>query len=274
MLDSQPKHGVEDFKRMLRDQNSHFARKMTPVFLEALKDNTSGIHKNALLKLENWDYRMEASSSAALIFEIMWLELNRAMFEDELGEELYPTLLGTNIIPRNLISKMASTGKSAWCDDVRTEGVTETFSDNIQAAFTRAVDTISSMYGEDPDSWQWGELHKVSLIHPMGKVAIVNKLFGVNRGPYSIGGSFHTVCPYAYPLGRSFVANHGASERHIFNTANWDKSLTIIPTGTSGVPASSHYLDQTELYVNNQFHKDPFSREAVESSMKYKAIFD
>ena len=274
MLESQPKHGEEDFKRMLKDQNSHFARKLTPVYLEALKNQSPGIYENAYKVLKCWDYNMEASSAAALIFEIMWQELNSAIFKDELGEELYPLFLSNNIISRNLISKIAITGKSNWCDDISTAGKKEAFSDNIQTAFVLAVDTIASRYGEDPESWQWGELHKVSLMHPMGSVSIVERLFGVNRGPFPVGGSFHTVCPYAYPLGKSFVANHGASERHIYNTANWDKSLTVIPTGISGVPASPHYLDQTDMYVNNQYHRDHFSRSAVENSYKYLTIFE
>jgi penicillin amidase len=107
----------------------------------------------------------------------------------------------------------------------------------------------------------------------MGGVAIVDKLFRVNRGPYPVGGSFHTVCPYTYPAGSDFVANHGASERHIFNTADWDKSLTVIPTGTSGIPASPHYLNQTQLYINNRFHRDLFTRNMVEENMKYRAVY-
>jgi penicillin amidase len=259
---------------MLKDQNSHFARKLTPVYLEALKNQSPGIYENAYKVLKCWDYNMEASSAAALIFEIMWQELNSAIFKDELGEELYLLFLSNNIISRNLISKIAITGKSNWCDDISTAGKKEAFSDNIQTAFVLAVDTIASRYGEDPESWQWGDLHKVSLMHPMGSVSIVERLFGVNRGPFPVGGSFHTVCPYAYPLGKSFVANHGASERHIYNTANWDKSLTVIPTGISGVPASPHYLDQTDMYVNNQYHRDHFSRSAVENSYKYLTIFE
>jgi penicillin amidase len=70
------------------------------------------------------------------------------------------------------------------------------------------------------------------------------------------------------------VSDHGASERHIFHTADWDRSLTVIPTGTSGVPASPHYLDQTPLYINNQYHSDYFSREAVEAHYRYKAVFE
>jgi len=48
----------------------------------------------------------------------------------------------------------------------------------------------------------------------------------------------------------------------------------VIPTGTSGIPASPHYLDQTPLYINNLYHRDHFSREAVESNQLYKAIFE
>ncbi|MCK5135712.1 MAG: penicillin acylase family protein [Bacteroidales bacterium] len=274
MLDEKEILGTDDFKRMLRDHTSHFARKMTPVYLEALKDNTEGVYQSAHQILEQWDYNLEVTSSAALIYEILWLELNKAMFLDELGEELYPLMLDNNIISRNLINRVRVTGESRWCDDVNTEDKKESFHDNIRTAFSQAVDTIASMYGTDPALWQWGDLHKVALIHPLGSVGILDKLFKINRGPFPVGGSFHTVCPYSYPLGNSYVADHGASERHIFNTADWDASLTVIPTGTSGVPASPHYLDQTELYVNNKFHRDHFSREAVETNMKYKAVFE
>ncbi len=265
--------GTEDFKSMLRDQKSHFARKMTPLYLEALQNNTEGVYGEAYKILEQWDYHMGASSSAALIYEILWLELNSAIFHDELGDELYPFVLQNNVIPRNLINRVRITGESIWCDDVTTSEVTESIEDNIRTAFHHTVDTLSAMYGSDPSKWQWGDLHTLKLMHPMGGVSIVDQLFKVNRGPYPVGGSFHTVCPYSYPLGKSFVSDHGASQRHIYNTADWDQSLTVIPTGTSGVPASPHYLDQTDLYVNNKFHKDHFSRSAVETHHRYKAVF-
>jgi penicillin amidase len=215
---------------------------------------------------------MQASSSAALIFEIMFLELNSAMFEDELGEHFRQ--LAYNAIAKNLIEKTRKSGQSLWCDNVHTPDKTESFQDNIRTAFQHTMDTITSMYGPDVSSWQWGTLHKVALMHPMGGVPIVERLFKVNRGPYSIGGSSHTVSPYSYPKGSSFIANHGASERHIFHTADWDRSFTIIPTGTSGIPASPHYLDQTQLYLNNLYHRDHFSKEAVENNYLYKAVFE
>jgi len=272
MLEEKEVLGTEDFKRMLRDQKSHLAMKMTPVYLDALQDHTSGEYQPAYQALADWDYNMHSSSAAALIFEIMWLELNRAMFLDELGEHYGQ--LAYNAIAKNLVERTRVTGQSLWCDNVNTPGKTESFHDNIRTAFQHTMDTITSMYGPEVSSWEWGNLHKVALMHPMGGVPIVEKLFKVNRGPYAIGGSSHTVCAYSYPKGKSFIADHGASERHIFHTADWDRSLTVIPTGTSGIPASPHYLDQTKLYVTNQFHRDHFSKEAVETNYLYKALFE
>jgi penicillin amidase len=272
MLQEKEIYGTEDFKRMLRDQHSHKAKFMTPLYLHALEQFAGGNYADAYYALAEWDYDMHVNSSAALIFEIMWMELHRAMFKDELGEHY--GLLAYNAIATNLIERTRQTGQSLWCDDVNTPDLTESFHDNIRTAFVQSIDTLTAMYGPDVSAWEWGELHKVALTHPLGSVPIVEKLFKVNRGPYAIGGSSHTVCPFSYPRGRSYIANHGASERHIFHTADWDLSLTVIPTGTSGVPASPHYLDQTELYVNNKYHRDYFSREAVENSYLYKAIFE
>ncbi len=271
MLEEKERLGIEDFKSMLRDQHSHLARKMTPIYLEALGEPMSKYENEALAVLKDWGFEMHADSAAPLIFEIMWLELNHVLFRDELDEKHFP-LLANGIVAANLVDRITRVGGSAWCDDVNTPEK-EDFNDNIRLAFSRTVDTLCKMYGKEVAAWKWGDLHKISLQHPLGSSAVVDKLFKVNRGPYPIGGASHTVCPYSYPKGKSFVANHGASERHLFNTADWDASLTVIPTGISGIPASKHYLDQTPLYLNNQFHRDHFSRTAVEENMKYKAVF-
>ena len=272
MLEEKEQLGIEDFQRMLRDQRSHKAMKMMPLYLEALEEHAGGNYLEGYKVLAQWDYDMHVSSAAALIFEIMWMELHRAMYEDELGEHY--RLLAYNIIAANHIERTRARGRSLWCDNVNTPDITESFHDNIRTAFAKSMDTLTSMYGPDISSWEWGKLHKVALMHPLGSVPVVEKLFKVNRGPYPVGGSSHTVCPYSYPRGRSFIADHGASERHIFPTDDWDRSLTLIPTGTSGIPASPHYLDQTGLYVNNQFHRDHFSKEAVENNYLYKAVFE
>lgn len=273
MLDEREHHGTEDFKHMLADQHSHRARKMTPLIIEALEGRAEGIYRDALAEMEAWDYEMDMHEAAPMILDLCWIELQRALFADELGKDA-DILLSAGSLPGLLTDRIRMRGSSAWCDNLNTPAVVESFDDNLRSAFHAAVDTIVSMFGDQCSQWRWGDLHQVAVMHPMGSVDIVQKLFHVNRGPYPIGGSWHTVNPFGYPQGRSFLCNHTASQRHIFNTAHWDGSLTVIPTGISGIPASPHYLDQTELFIKNEFHSDPFSRKAVEHAMKYRAVFN
>ena len=93
---------------------------------------------------------MEASSSAALIFEIMWLELNKAIFQDELGDESLSLDPQQQHDSKEPDKPVRITGESAWCDDVSTAEITKPFQDNIKPPFTNAVDTIASMFGDDP----------------------------------------------------------------------------------------------------------------------------
>jgi penicillin amidase len=83
-------------------------------------------------------------------------------------------------------------------------------------------------------------------------------------------GSYHTVCPYTYSFQNLYKTNHGASHRHVFDLSNWDMSKTVIPTGTSGIPASRFYCDQTNLYISNQYHNDPFSPEKIKEATKFE----
>ena len=60
--------------------------------------------------------------------------------------------------------------------------------------------------------------------------------------------------------------------RHIFNTADWDESLTVLPGGASGVPGSEFYLSQAGSYIGGDFYKDPFTDNAVRGAAKYTLL--
>ncbi len=274
MLHETDKHSTQSFSDMQSDQLSVFARRMVPVYLEALEGNVNGIAAEALQKLENWDYRMGPDKASPLIFEQLYYELIKVIFKDELGPEVFESIVKNNIIPRYHIYYLADAKSSKWCDDVTTANKKERFADNIQAAFSAAIDTLVALAGENVDNWRYGDFHQLSINHPMGGVSIVQKLFDPNLGPFAVGGSFHTVSPFTGNTGEEFSINWGSSQRHIYDLNNWDHSKTVIPTGTSGVPASPYYGNQTDMYMNYRYHADPFSKPVVESKMKYKAVFE
>ena len=135
-----------------------------------------------------------------------------------------------------------------------------------------AVAQLSDKMGTNFDNWAWGNIHKLELNHPLGSVKILDQIFDFNSEPIGVGGSFHTVCPYRYNFTKPFAATHGHSQRHIYLPGSWDESLSIIPTGTCGVPASRHYCDQTKFYADNQYHQDIFTIEETSKISDYKLI--
>ncbi|HBQ84511.1 MAG TPA: hypothetical protein DD745_16800 [Bacteroidales bacterium] len=269
MLDEKEKLGIDDFKRMITDQHSSYAALLTPHILK-LKDKQSSmtpVESTALDLLVKWDYNMSADLAAPSIFEFFRRNLSENLLGDELGE-LYTQLPGA-INDYYIYKVLQPNVQDEWIDNISTSAK-ETLEDIIQKSFTDCIRALSDSCGTDISNWTWGRMHTITLEHPMSKVKILDKLFGLNSDTYSVGGSNHTVCPYTYKT--AFKSDDGASERHIFNTADWDESLTVIPTGASGVPASEFYLSQTKTYIEGKFYKDAFTGNAVKAAAKYTLI--
>ncbi|MFC2089296.1 penicillin acylase family protein [Bacteroidota bacterium] len=272
--DSRGKHSVESFKRIQTDQVSVFARRLTPVFIEAVDGKTDSIFTEALDQLKKWDYRMDKDLPAAAIYEHLFNELIPVIYKDELGPRNYNLFLNNSIFANYHLYKLAESRTSLWCDDITTADVRETFSNNIEKAFFKAVDSLSAMLGPIVEDWKWGDMHTLTYMHPMGEVNLVRKLFNPNLGPYRIGGSAHTVAPFSYPLGRNYKSGHGASQRHVYSTAAWDASKSVLPIGNCAIPSSPFYGNQAPLYLNFKYHDDSFSKAAVEERKAYEAVFN
>jgi penicillin amidase len=270
MLDEKEKFSIADFTRMITDQHSSYAALLTPHILK-LKDKQSSmtpLESASLDLMAEWDFNMSPDLAAPSVFEFFRKSLSRNLLGDELGE-LYSTL--PVAVNDNYIYKVLQPDcQDEWIDDVSTPGK-ESLEDIIRKSFSDCISAISDSCGTDVSNWAWGKMHKITLEHPMAKVKILDKIFGLNSDTFSVGGSNHTVCPYTYKTEFNKVED-GASERHIFNTADWDESLTVIPTGASGVPASEFYLSQTRTYIEGKFYKDAFTENAVKAAAKYTLV--
>jgi penicillin amidase len=265
MLEEKQILGMDDFKRMITDQHSDYARLLTPFLLRLIerKGELNQTEADAFSLLEDWDYEMNKDEAAPAVFEFLSINLAKNLLGDEL-EELSADLPCP--IKDYYIYRVLEKGPDSWVNDITTSQ-TESLDDIIWKSFKEAVKNLAEEYGTDANKWKWGTIHKISLDHPMATVKILNNIFKLSSEKTGIGGSNHTVCPYTYEKG--FIVNEGASERHIFNTADWDESFTVIPTGASGIPASEFYLSQTRTYLEGGFYKDVFSEEAVRAAAIY-----
>ncbi len=268
MLGEKDIFSVDDFKNMITDRHSDYAKKLIPLLLMALQQNgeMDDLEREIYDNLSVWDYNMPADSFIPTFFEYFRDKLADKLLEDDMGD-FYKEFSG-NV--RDYYLLMIITGEQDMYIDDTSTAETEDLNDILLSAFHATVEELKETYSPDTSGWMWGDIHRFTAVHPLSSVGILDRLFGLNEGPYRVGGSNHTVSPYSYSKG--FVINHGASQRHIYNTANWDDSYTVIPTGISGVPSSEFYCSQTETYCNDEFFKDHFSREAVEDAAKYSLI--
>lgn len=274
MLEEKEQFGISDFEKMHSDFKSKKAEKMVPVFLAALQSKTdwNEIQIASIEKLINWDFTLLKKSQVASVFEILYRKVCENLVKDDLTPELFQAIKGQRMLLENLIINILPEKNSKWIDNINTPEK-ETFDNIVIQSFKETVDDLSVQLGENIEDWNWGKIHTFTINHPLGVVSALDKVLSLNKGPFEVAGSFHTVCPYSYSYRNLYKVNHGASHRHIFDIQNWDFSKTIIPTGTSGIPASDFYLDQTELYLKNKYHVDPFSRSEVEKTAKFKMKF-
>jgi penicillin amidase len=269
MLNEKMIHGIEDFKTMLADRHSDYARLLVPFILK-LNDRKNGlttIELQALEAIRDWDYDMNLSLTAPTIFEFFRISFLKNLLADELGD-LYDQLW--DICGEYYIYRILTEGPDEWVDNVSTEEE-ETLDNIVMQSFKDAVRSLTKKYGKDPSGWMWGKIHTITFMHPLGSVRILGSLFKLNSAEYPIGGSDHTVCPY-FTYNSDFKAVNGASMRYIYNTADWDDSYSVIPGGASGVPGSEFYLSQVQTYLEGKFYKDHFSDEAVREAAKYTLV--
>ncbi len=270
MLMEKERLSVEDFKMMLADKKSKLAERMVPGLLNELKKipQATSNERRAMEMLSSWDMIYNPESPEALIFEKFYIRFLENLLLEDMGEELYTEFIADKILVRNIIDLIWTKRQSSWLAD--SESGPGSFTDMVQRSFYESIEWLELNNGASPERWAWGDIHKLTIEHPLGSVKLVNLLFNMNKGPYSPGGSFHTVCPYSYKFTDPFKVNHGASQRHIYSADNWDESLSVIPTGTSGIPASDYYCDQTERYIDDMYRKDLFSKEGTDGTARYR----
>ena len=274
MLEEKEIFSLEDFKSIQNDQHS----KYTSLFLSTLlplignRMDMDETEQSALQQLKNWDCNLGKESSEASISEFWAYQFLRSVYSDELGNELFKKFLAGTHFSRIAMFYLLTHKQSVWIDNINTEQI-ENLEDIAAESYKNAMDSLRMQYGAKISDWKWGSIHQITLAHPIAKIKLLNILFRMNRGPYPVGGSFHTVSPYKYPYFEPQLVEHGSSHRSIYDLNDWEKCISVIPTGISGIPASPYYCNQTQMYVNGEYHSDYFTPERVKANVENRMVF-
>lgn len=269
MLTAKEILSVGDFKNMQNDSKSKLTEKLIEKCFKVLDPSQMTPKElEAYELLKNWDGTMDKELVQPAVSESFLSAFIIRVFKDEMGEELFKSFTEGSRLSRIALFNLLDTDKSPWIDDITTSD-SETFQQIAQLAYSDAILKLEENYSGNIDKWAWGNMHTITFSHPLSIVKILGFLFNLNRGPFGVSGSNHTVAPYSYIFNQPSKVEHGASHRHIFSTANWDSTISVIPTGNSGVIKSEFYLDQSKMFVEGRYHSDYFTEGAVKNNARY-----
>lgn len=259
VLSADSTFSVSDMMKLQLDVKSLFARDLLAILFQVVSpEDIPEKYRKYYSILKNWNFEENTDSPEASLFNVFVLKLIENIYEDEMklaGKKVYRSFLDYPSFALRNSYLLLKKGESVWFDDITTKRTTEMRPDVLKKSFIDAVKYLIRKNGHDIEKWQWGQIHKLYLKHPLGTIKILNWLFKFDRGPYPVPGSQFTINCGMYRLDGSFKSFVGPSVRFIFPFEDINTVYSVIPNGQSGVRGSKHYSDQTNMYLKGKYKK-------------------
>lgn len=263
LIEQTPRHDAESFARIHAD-----VRSLPGLELAALAGRLPAdepLAQQARDALATWNGELSADSIGGTIYSRLRERLLSAIYADAapafdatIGLGAFATLPGRDMAHRafpRLLRRLIER-------DDRFFGK-RTADEILAAAWNATLAELRAELGDDVTTWRYGRIHTLTIRHPLGSLPALATIF--NRGPFPTGGDLDTVnmgyLPREFAGPPFYIA---PSYRQICDTADWDRSQSIHPTGQSGHPGSRHYSDFVQPWLNVQYHPMPWSRSRVE----------
>jgi penicillin G amidase len=255
---------LEDIRTIHGQTYSLPAEALRAYLLEA--EAGSDLASQALDLVREWDVYLECDCPGAAVYEVWYWFLVQNTFGDELGEDLMDVYLGASNNHTQLLIELLADGGSPWFDDIGTGGV-EAWDNIVAQSLEDAVGWLSEHHGQDPQGWEWGQLHTKTFVHqPLGQsgIGLLEDLF--NSDTFPAPGDNFTVNAASFSYRDPFTMDEGVSQRYVADPSDWDNSRSTHTTGQSGQIFHKHREDFIPLWRNVEYHPMLFSREAVQSA--------
>jgi penicillin amidase len=248
LIKAKSDHDLNSMKSMQADTLSLGATPLLEFFKSAQSKHPLAQQATDLSR--NFDGDMKIDSAGALIFNAWADQLTRKLFS-RLGY-LFTENYGTRNFRHALILQLQNPN-SPWCNDPQTEQV-ENCADASNAALDKALEQLSTQFGNNPKNWLWGNAHiAVSEHRPLSKVPLLGSLFNLAQ-PFP-GDSF-SINVGRLELLRTenpFETKQAASLRTLYDLSDLEQSLFIYQAGQSGWVQNKLYRNMSTLWARNEY---------------------
>lgn len=259
-LEVKKKFTLDDFQKIQHDDVSIPGPRLARL-LGNVKFSDPVVEKYAKI-LRSWDGKLARDSQGGVLYALWLTELQQAVF--------------ARVVPKELVKEIASKSgvtvllQTLEQPDARWFGKDATPTRNaiLTTTFEQAVKQATTRFPRLEDM-RWGSLHTATFRHPL---ASGNHLYEklLNVGPFERTGDANT--PNNTRYDDAYRQIHGATYRHVFDLADWDKGVATSAPGQSGQFGSPHYADLAPLWANGEYFPLAYSRKMVESVTKNRLI--
>lgn len=200
----------------------------------------------AIDALQNWDGNYDVNSVGATIFTRLMYEVIKNSVGAILDKNRFHQFIKTSTFKTNL-ERLFEDKSSPWWQNKREE--------IFDLSIKETIESLKSQLGNDIDKWQWGEVHQLVHVHPIGRKKPFDKVF--NIGPFPKSGSLEVVDKegFDYNDDAKITIKSGPAMRCLLDFARPDSAIAILPTGQSGNVMSPHYSDQAQMFVDGDYRQ-------------------
>lgn len=208
------------------------------------------LRQRALVLLAEWNGEMNEHLPEPLIAEAWLRALMNRLIRDEIGAMADSFTHVSPVFIERVYRNVGGAG--VWCDVIQSAAV-ESCTDIARIALDEALLELTERYGDNLESWRWGDAHQAMHDHPvLGDVPFLK--YFVNIRQSTSGGDDTLMRGVTRGEGPEPYQNvHSAGYRGVYDFADPDSSVFITATGQSGHPLSRHYDDLGELWRRGEY---------------------
>jgi len=252
LLRASDAHDIEGFEAMQSDNLSlpgiEAARRLGRLTPKGQRE------LSAIERLRSWDGRLDPDSIAGTIYQAFLLRLAREVARAAIGDrdlcERWLDRADNGFTPHVTSPwRWHSHLMDLW-EEGDEELIGRAWDDLVLEALSGALDDLGDRFGPDPGGWRWGHVHEMEFPHPLGAVnPLLRRL--LNRS-LKAGGAQETVSQIAYDPNDPYKAVWAPSWRMVADPAAPERSRWQMFTGQSGHPASPHYDDLQQDWLEGR----------------------
>ena len=225
---------VQDMMDLQTSEYDVFAEMAVPIFLKNMKeDELNDDEERYFNVLKNWNFTDDANSKGATVFNILWKQFTKVVYNDEYANA--PKVI-MHPFESTLLESVLRDTAYKFLDNIETDKV-ETLGDDVTEAFKKA--TVELDTANKDGKLEWAKYKDTHISH-------LTKLEAFSSMHLPIGGGTYCVS--------AVKADHGPSWRMVVSLKPQTEAYGIYPGGQSGNPGSKFYDNYINKWVEGKYN--------------------